>query len=106
MKVRKQARNLLALSAVLLFPLQVAAAELALPGELPDRGAGRVRRRAPEAQFRIAGDGAPTVLVIEDDLFLPDMSGLELLTQQAVDSKGRGRGLVELETLVRRKLAA
>jgi signal transduction histidine kinase/CheY-like chemotaxis protein/HAMP domain-containing protein len=78
---------------------------------------------APEAQFRISGDGAPTVLVIEDnpgdqdtlanilaragysvqaaatgaaaldlsrtrsfdavtlDLFLPDMSGLDLLTQ-------------------------
>src|SRR5258708_25047312 len=36
MKVRRQARNLVALGAVLLVPLHVAAAGLALPGDLPD----------------------------------------------------------------------
>jgi hypothetical protein len=36
MRDRRQARSLVALSAVLLVPLQVAAVELALPGNLPD----------------------------------------------------------------------
>jgi hypothetical protein len=36
MRARRQARNLAALGAALLFPLQAAAAGLALPGELPE----------------------------------------------------------------------